>query len=592
MARLVPSTPPGLQRDLRYNTINSPMNNLKSRLAKFAAAGALVATAIAVQAQPYYIVGDVINGWADPGAVLMNGGPTTYDYTVTGGTAGNYQQLKVTDGTWGTTWPGNNLVVKLDGSGGNTIYFYPGVFTDGWQPVQNRVGFVDPLNDTFEIAGDFTTPNWESDPAAQLVAAADGVYTNTYVIATAGIHNFKFRSTGTWNGLNVGADFGGANNATVTTTEPDQPVFFQLDLPNGRWLAGAPVVPVTNQVVFAVDMTVEIGLNRFVPDTDQVFVSGSFNGWPGTGPGALVLTNFPTLDGNTNLYYGTNTFIGAPSTSYEYKFTSSNPGLSGSGGYEPRGNNRTLTTLAASGLLILPTAVFGDAALADYLNQDVAVTFTIDMTGAMTSTNSPSAQNAPPGYTAHAFDPDLDTLVINGNFLSGGWISTWNPISLFGNIVTNNPVGSSTYTFTYTVPKGSPVEIHYKYGIIYGDNTSTNYVVDNEAASFQDHVRVIRATGTGAYDLPQDTFGNQYVEPNFGGLTLVPAPGGQVTLKWLGRPGVHVQSAPSVTGGSWVDHIETDGTNWSAGTISPDGLLSNTNLPATGASQYFRLVKP
>jgi hypothetical protein len=176
--------------------------------------------------------------------------------------------------------------------------------------------------------------------------------------------------------------------------------------------------------------------------------------------------------------------------------------------------------------------------------------------------------------------------------LSGGWISTWNPISLFGNIVTNNPIGSSTYTFTYTVPKGNAVEIHYKYGIIYGDNTSTNYVVDNEAASFQDHVRVIRATGTGVYNMPQDAFGNQHVEPNFGGLTLVPAPGGQVTLKWLGRPGVHVQSAPSVTGSSWVDHIETDGTNWSAGTISPDGLLSATNLPAAGGSRYFRLVKP
>lgn len=552
--------------------------------------GALVATAIVAQAQPYYIVGDVVNGWASPGAILMNGGPTTYDYTVTGGTAGNYQQLKVTDGTWGTTWPGNNLVIKLDATGGNTIYFYPGLFTDGWQPVQNRVGFVDPLNDTYEIAGDFTTPNWGSDPTAQLVAAGNGVYTNTYVIATAGAHNFKLRSTGTWSGLNAGSDFGGANNATVTTTTPNQPIFFQLDLPNGRWLAGAPVAPVTNQVVFAVDMTTEIGLNRFVPGTDQVFVSGSFNGWPGTSAGALVLTNYPTLNGNTNLYYGTNAFIGAPSTSYEYKFTSSNPGLSGSSGYEPRANNRNLTTLASSGLLLLPTVVFGDASLADYLNQDVVVTFNINMVGAATSTNSPSAQNSPEGYTAHAFDPENDTLVINGNFLSGGWISTWNPISLFGNIVSTNPLGG--YSFTYTVPKGSPVEVRYKYGIIYGSNPSTNYIADNEAGSFQDHVRIIRATGSGTYNMPQDTFGTQHAEPNFGGLTLAPASGGQVTLKWLGRPGVHVQSASSVTGSSWVDHIETDGTNWSTGAISPDGFLSSTNFPAAGGSRYFRLIKP
>jgi hypothetical protein len=525
-------------------------------------------------AQPYYIVGDVINGWADPGTIMMNGGPTMYDYTVTGGTAGNYEALKVTVGSWSTAWPGNNLVVKLDAGGENTIYFMPGTFTDGWQPVANRLGFVDPLNDSYEIAGDFTTPNWDSDPNAQLVSAGNGLYTNTYVIATVGTHNFKFRSHGTWNGLNVGSDFGGANNATVTTTEPNQPVLFQLDLPNGRWLAGTAVAPVTNDVVFAVDMTAQMALGKFDPASDTVFVSGTFNGWPGINSGALVLTNYPVYNGgsNTNIYYATNTFFGAPnSAAASYKFTCNNVADSSAGGYEPISDNRSVILGTASGPLLLPVVKFGDVNVSDYSVADATVVFTVNMTNAVTT-------------DGHVFDSAKDQVYINGNFIAGGW-AAWNPLSLTP--MENNPVGSEIYTYSATVPAGSLIKVDYKYGMGFPD--ATNW--DNEAPAYQDHIRYLRTTAGGTYTNAMDDFGNQYVEPDFGQLASAGASAGHVAISWLGRPGVQLQVSDSLTGGSWQSILPTDGTNWISGTSSANGFVSQTNWPATGGQQFFRLIQ-
>jgi hypothetical protein len=97
--------------------------------------------------------------------------------------------------------------------------------------------------------------------------------------------------------------------------------------------------------------------------------------------------------------------------------------------------------------------------------------------------------------------------------------------------------------------------------------------------------------------MPQDTFGNQYHEPFFnfsakaGGQLKIGTPsGGTVPVTWLGRPGAHLQSTTNVTG-PWTDHFETDGTNWSAGFSSTNGLVSQTNWPTAGTT-FFRLVKP
>ena len=105
--------------------------------------------------------------------------------------------------------------------------------------------------------------------------------------------------------------------------------------------------------------------------------------------------------------------------------------------------------------------------------------------------------------------------------------------------------------------------------------------------------------------MPVDTFTNQpYQEPLFapgniyegigtlagGNLTVGMPAAGSVPVSWLGRPGAHLQTATSING-PWTDISATDGTNWTSGVNTTDGLMSVTNWPADG-NAYFRLVKP
>ena len=179
------------------------------------------------------------------------------------------------------------------------------------------------------------------------------------MIPTAGTHGFKFRASGTWDGIFVGQDFGnGGGNATFTTTNSPQTVQFQLDLPNGRWLAGALAPPpVTNTVVFSVDMTIQAASGRFDPSFDTVECRGSFNGWAS---GALVLTNDPA-GVNTNLYVGEATIVNGPGASYAYKFWDSNA-QAGNKGYESPlstgGGDRPFSLLATNGTLTLRSVYF------------------------------------------------------------------------------------------------------------------------------------------------------------------------------------------------------------------------------------------
>jgi hypothetical protein len=136
----------------------------------------------------------------------------------------------------------------------------------------------------------------------------------------------------------------------------------------------------------------------------------------------------------------------------------------------------------------------------------------------------------------------------------------------------------------------------YKYAIYDGTNPNS---LDNEAASGQNHFRYIRQAPN--YSFPVDTFGNQYNEPIAWGsatgvnkmLTVGAPAAGHVPISWLGLPGVHLQTASKLTGSSnWVDHFETDGTNWVNGTTGINGFVSLTNYPASGGQTFFRLIKP
>jgi len=556
---------------------------MKHPFKKFAVIGFIVAAVSVSQAQPYFVAGDFINFWSGPQGSQMSGGPVIYTNVVIGGTSGQYEQLKVTDGSWNNTWPPSNLQIDFDAGGSNTIYFIPGVFVDGWLPVANRVGYDNPGN-MWEVSGDFTSPQWGDDAGAQMTAGVNGVLSVSYVIPAAGTYSFKFKTVGTWDGA-IGADFGmNAANVSVTTVNANQMLVFKLDLPNGRF----QVIPVvTNRVVFAVDMSSQIQIGQFHPGS-AVFVSGDFNSWAGTGPGALVLTNTPPYNGvgNTNIYYGTNTFVGpANSAVTAYKFTDNDPGLPpGDNGYE-QVNNRSFNLLATNGLLLLPVVFFGDYDAVDYLPQDTAVTFSVDMTNAV-------------GTDAHPFDTNFDSVYINGQFANYGQIGSWYPWSEFASPGYQMIEKGSTMIFTNTViiPAGTPVGIAYKYGMdpynFYGGP------VDDEAGFQANHFRVIRSTAMNFYVMPTDTFGTQYGEPFFsaaspGGanLTIGTPVAGKIPVSWLGRPGARLQVTTNLSIGTWQDIFSTDGTNWTSGYGSTNGFVSQTNWPA-GGTTFFRLIKP
>ena len=91
--------------------------------------------------------------------------------------------------------------------------------------------------------------------------------------------------------------------------------------------------------------------------------------------------------------------------------------------------------------------------------------------------------------------------------------------------------------------------------------------------------------------MPQDTFGNQYREVSFGSLAIGAISGRNVPIKWLGRPGVHLQARANLVSGVWQDYPLTDGTDWVTGFNSTNGFVSQTNWLANG-NMFFRLIKP
>jgi hypothetical protein len=168
--------------------------------------------AMCTRSQAQYCCAGVYNGW-NASANPMTAGPNSGEYsiTITGGTAGAYDQCKITDGTWNNSWPGNNLIFLYDSTGSATIHFWPGSFTDGWLPTSNRVGYDDPNNDPgWGIAGDFD--GWDGTQGL-LTSIGNGVYSNSFVVAAAGTFGYKFQSpAGNWSDINfANPDFGNGN---------------------------------------------------------------------------------------------------------------------------------------------------------------------------------------------------------------------------------------------------------------------------------------------------------------------------------------------------------------------------------------------
>ena len=351
---------------------------------------------------------------------------------------------------------------------------------------------------------------------------------------------------------------------------------------------------ITNDVTFNVDMTAQIFAGNFNPAAQTVEVHGTFSDWLG-----VILTNNPSLPGNAaNVYSGVVPIRGALNSGESYWFDyydnasftkeSETPKVStlDSG---PTHYDRflLLPNVAATNL---PVVLFSDLNTHDYLPVATAVTFSLDMNGAVTTG----------GYAFGTSGSDTIWINVVNSSLGYPWYSPADPSGTAGpaqyELFPSATAG--IYTNTIIIPIGMPVAFEYKYGIGIGTNSPADGGPrDNEAAVGVNHYRVLRSTATGSYVMPVDTFGNQYHEPFFsasakaaGQLTVGAPVGGAVPVTWLGRPGAHLQGTTNLTG-SWTDYLNTDGANWISGVNTTNGLLSVTNMPATG-DKYFRLVKP
>lgn len=407
----------------------------------------------------------------------------------------------------------------------------------------------DPATGYVRVSGGFNGWGNSQDFTNDLAAtgSATNIYSETLEIAgfPGGSVNYKFRAPigDTWE------TFSPDRSLTIVGGDQVLPVVY--------WDNVAPATPTNASVVFQVDMSPQILTGGFINGTDEVRVSGGFNGW---GNGDL-LTNNPALSGvESNIYSTTLLFTDFPNTAYRYKFRAK-------GGWESAaiygvGGNLDREFRVVGGDQVLPLVTYNDASLCDLVLQDTAVTFVLHLTNGTTAIDGT------------VFDRSTDGVFINGEILPGGWQS-W---SVFLPQLVNNPVGSDLYEHTQVIPAGSSRAAKFKFGIN-KDGFTTG--LDNEAPQFQDHIQYIRSTGA-TYTMPTVEFGTNHaatrVEQVFGNLAVGASAGGNIPVSWVGYPCVTLQTRTNLTAGSWIDLPATDAGN-------------STNWPNAGGERYFRLQK-
>lgn len=331
---------------------------------------------------------------------------------------------------------------------------------------------------------------------------------------------------------------------------------------------------VTNNVTFIVDMQVQEFYSAFNPNTQQVEIFGDYNNWNG----GTVMAN--TNPANTNLFYTTIQYIGGAGTPQYYKYQI-DPG----GNWENPaasnliGGNRYFDLGSTSGNLVVGPVYFSDQSsfsMSDLVTvTNCEVTFTVDMSAA---TNAASTYNS-----GGPFVLGFDTVYLNGlNNGNNDSFWGWGPLDAPPQYQMTEVGDTALYTITLPVNQGQPLNIQYDYGIDGNANEPNG-----------NHFHYIRSLPN--YSMPTDLFGAPAPqEPSFGNLA-VNSGAGNITLSWLGRPGVQLQKTSSLTSPIvWTPLPLTDGTNLTVnqgpGSLDPVGYAS-TNYPVTG-SAFFELIGP
>lgn len=409
--------------------------------------------------------------------------------------------------------------------------------------IQSSIGRFDQAGDFAEVRGSFD--NWGSgfilDPSPQ----DPDVWTGSIELfdPAGSVIQYKFVITqpdGTivWEGF-VGE---GNQNRAFTPEESDQTLavafFDNVTVDPG---AGIPVR-------FQVDMSVQIEMGAFTPETDIVEARGPFNNWDGGFELSNADSDSPTV------YQGTlNITSSSPGGSVPYKYVIN-------GGTWEGGANRTF--ILAESEQSLPIRFFDDIEPGSFLTEETLVTFTVDMTGAVNGLDG-------------TLIGSVNEVYINGDFIPWwNWGSLPGEFALFDDGVQSlgdQVSGDLVYSWQQLFPAGSPVRVEYRYGV---DSE------DNEAPPGDNRVRYIRANGD--YEMPLDVFGNfvqESRELQLGNVTIASELGGQVIVTWDGGAGILLQSRTAFGSADWQEIPNTE-------------AESSVTLPVSNiGSMFFRSTR-
>ena len=315
-------------------------------------------------------------------------------------------------------------------------------------------------------------------------------------------------------------------------------------------------------ISFAVDMSLQESLGFFTNGVDSMYVRGSLSqiGW---GPG-ILLTNHPAPYTNVFSTVVTMRYTPIPPCVNRYKFYIDRP-PGGTDVWESPistgGNDREFTITSTS---VAISNFWNGLTPCDTLEEETQVTFSVDMTGAVSHPNGTITYDG------------TQTVYINGEFLSwqsqvGGGDWGTNPKPELA--LTKNPT-SDVHSITLPISAASKLQMVYKFSM--GGE-------DNEAGQQTNHVRYIRLdAGSTNYTMPRDVWtitnpGVPRVEPEIGGLAARASTPGNVVLEWSGLPCTSMQAGPTPAG-PFSNLFEARG-------------VSSTNMPVSGEQMYFRLSR-
>lgn len=398
--------------------------------------------------------------------------------------------------------------------------------------VQRLMGRFDPdRGDTVLVAGSWD--GWATTNVMSPSGTPD-IYTLTLQLPEGTWPQYKFviNPYGTSGGSGLIWEREGVGNrwTSVPVGGTNLPVVYFDD-------ASAAVTNI--RVTFAVDMSVQIQLGNFNPETDLVFVAGSWN-WNAMGTPPLSRS-----ETNTNVWTITLEFTNAIGATVNYKFLYvpySGNTVWESDGVGPDGaQNRQFVFPNCD--TNLPVVFFNNVSNTVSM-VIVPITFYVNM----------AVQDAYGNFT-----PWLDSVSVAGEF------NAWDAYSWQ---LAPTPTNQEVYTGTFLVTNVPGATMAYKFVINYGARWESDGVGPSGNRN-----RILTMPET-ALELPTAFFNNL---DNLGTISMARTNDDQLVLSWAPGWRIRLQTAPSPNG-PWSDVPDTQGVD--SATVGISGTA------------FFRLTGP